>query len=152
MVGFFKRFRVRVILRILFLSATIFGFFYFIMATQLYTTMLVTGFLIIYQVFALIRCVERTNQYLSRFFLAIKYGDFSQSFTGKELGGSFRELAAAFDVFWPGTFSVLYKTPFLTQTSPPSGIKYKGIFSFFLSRFFSFSSGYRVIQKSLNSF
>ena len=67
------------------------------MATQLYTTMLVTGFLIIYQVFALIRCVERTNQYLSRFFLAIKYGDFSQTFTGKELGGSFRELVTAFD-------------------------------------------------------
>jgi two-component system nitrogen regulation sensor histidine kinase NtrY len=97
MVGFFKRFRVRVILRILLLSATIFGFFYFIMATQLYTTMLVTGFLIVYQVFALIRCVERTNQYLSRFFLAIKYGDFSQTFTGKELGGSFRELVTAFD-------------------------------------------------------
>jgi two-component system nitrogen regulation sensor histidine kinase NtrY len=97
MAGFFKGFRVRVILRILLLSATIFGFFYFIMATQLYTTMMVTGFLIIYQVFALIRCVERTNQYLSRFFLAIKYGDFSQTFTGKELGGSFRELVTAFD-------------------------------------------------------
>ena len=97
MVGFFKRFRVRVILRILLLSATIGGFFYFIMATQLYTTMLVTGFLILYQVFALIRCVERTNQYLTRFFLAIKYGDFSQTFTGKELGGSFRELVTAFD-------------------------------------------------------
>jgi len=97
MAGFFKGFRVRVILRILLLSATIFGFFYFIMATQLYTTILVTGFLIIYQVFALIRCVEKTNQYLSRFFLAIKYGDFSQSFTGKELGGSFRELVTAFD-------------------------------------------------------
>lgn len=97
MVGFFKRFRVRVILRVLLLSATILGFFYFILATQLYTTMLVTGFLILYQVFALIRCVERTNQYLSRFFLAIKYGDFSQTFTGKELGGSFKELVTAFD-------------------------------------------------------
>lgn len=97
MIGIFKRFRVQVILRILLLSATIFGFFYFILATQLYTTMLVTGFLILYQVFALIRCVERTNQYLSRFFLAIKYGDFSQTFTGKELGGSFRELVTAFD-------------------------------------------------------
>jgi nitrogen fixation/metabolism regulation signal transduction histidine kinase len=97
MVGFFRRFRVQVILRIFLLSATIFGFFYFIMATQLYTTILVTGFLILYQVFALIRCVEKTNQYLSRFFLAIKYGDFSQSFTGKELGGSFKELVTAFD-------------------------------------------------------
>jgi nitrogen fixation/metabolism regulation signal transduction histidine kinase len=97
MIGVFKRFRVQVILRIILLSATIFGLFYFIMATQLYTTMLVTGFLILYQVFALVRCVERTNQYLSRFFLAIKYGDFSQTFTGKELGGSFRELVTAFD-------------------------------------------------------
>lgn len=97
MIGFFRRFRVQVILRILLLSATIFGFFYFILYTQLYTTMLVTGFLILYQVFALIRCVEKTNQYLSRFFLAIKYGDFSQTFTGKELGGSFKELVTAFD-------------------------------------------------------
>lgn len=97
MIGFFRRFRVRVILRILLLSATICGFFYLILATQLYTTMLVTGFLILYQVFALIRCVERTNQYLSRFFLAIKYGDFSQTFSGKELGGSFKELVTAFD-------------------------------------------------------
>ncbi len=97
MIGFFKRFRVRVILRILLLSATIGGFFYFILATQLYTTMLVIGFLILYQVFALIRCVERTNQYLTRFFLAIKYGDFSQTFTGKELGGSFQELLTAFE-------------------------------------------------------
>jgi two-component system nitrogen regulation sensor histidine kinase NtrY len=97
MVGFFKRFRVRVILRILLLSATICGFFYFILATQLYTTMVVIGFLILFQIFALIRCVERTNQYLSRFFLAIKYGDFSQTFTGKELGGSFQELLTAFE-------------------------------------------------------
>jgi nitrogen fixation/metabolism regulation signal transduction histidine kinase len=97
MIGVFRRFRVQVILRILLLSAAIFGLFYFILATQLYTTMLVTGFLILYQVFALIRCVERTNQYLSRFFQAIKYGDFSQTFTGKELGGSFRELVTAFD-------------------------------------------------------
>jgi two-component system, NtrC family, nitrogen regulation sensor histidine kinase NtrY len=97
MIGVFKRFRVQVILRIILLSATILGFFYFIMATQLYTTMLVTGFLILYQVFALVRFVERTNQYLSRFFLAIKYGDFSQTFSGKELGGSFRELVTAFD-------------------------------------------------------
>jgi two-component system nitrogen regulation sensor histidine kinase NtrY len=97
MIGVFKRFRVQVILRILLLSATIFGFIYFIMTTQLYTTMLVTGFLILYQVFALVRFVERTNQYLSRFFLAIKYGDFSQTFSGKELGGSFRELVTAFD-------------------------------------------------------
>lgn len=67
------------------------------MTTQLYTTMLVTGFLILYQVFALVHFVERTNHYLSRFFLAIKYGDFSQTFTGKELGGSFRELVTAFD-------------------------------------------------------
>jgi two-component system nitrogen regulation sensor histidine kinase NtrY len=97
MIGFFKRFRVRVILRILLLSATIGGFFYIILATRLYTTMVVIGFLILYQVFALIRCVERTNQYLSRFFLAIKYGDFSQTFTGKELGGSFQELLTAFE-------------------------------------------------------
>jgi nitrogen fixation/metabolism regulation signal transduction histidine kinase len=57
----------------------------------------VTGFLIIVQVFALIRYVEKTNQNLSRFFLAIKHGDFSRSFSGKELGSSFEQLIESFN-------------------------------------------------------
>lgn len=97
MVTFFKRFRVQVILRTLLLCGSICGFFYFILATKLYTTILVTGFLILYQVFALIRCVEKTNQHLSRFFQAVKYDDFSQTFSGNELGSSFKQLVKAFN-------------------------------------------------------
>ncbi|UCH98785.1 MAG: GHKL domain-containing protein [Candidatus Aminicenantes bacterium] len=94
---FFKRFRFQTIFRILLFSASIGVFFYFILYTKLYTTILVMGFVILYQVYALIRFVEKTNQHLSRFFQAVKYDDFSQSFTGKELGASYRELVKAFN-------------------------------------------------------
>jgi two-component system nitrogen regulation sensor histidine kinase NtrY len=93
---FFKRFRVQVVLRILLLSGTMGFFFLLILATKLYTTILVAGFLVLYQVYALIRCVEKTNQHLSRFFQAVRYDDFSQTFTGKELGASFQGLVKAF--------------------------------------------------------
>lgn len=78
------------------LSATIFLFFYLLMQTELYTTSAILGVLIIYQVFALVRFVERTNRTLSRFLDAVKYSDFSQSYDIAGLGSSFNELKIAF--------------------------------------------------------
>jgi nitrogen fixation/metabolism regulation signal transduction histidine kinase len=63
---------------------------------QLYATLLIIAILIIYQIYALIAYVDKTNRDLSRFLHAIKHTDFSQSFTGTGLGSSFRELNAAF--------------------------------------------------------
>jgi len=94
---FFKRFRFQVILRIVLLSLSIYAFFFFLLKTKLYATIFITVFFILLQVYSLIRYVERTNQNLQRFFLAIKYEDFSRSFSGKELGTSFAELISAFN-------------------------------------------------------
>jgi nitrogen fixation/metabolism regulation signal transduction histidine kinase len=94
---FFKRFRIQIIIRILLLTSSIYAFFYLLQQTKLYATIFIVGFFILYQVYALIRYVERTNQHLSRFLLAVKHGDFSRSFSGKELGPSFEELLKVFN-------------------------------------------------------
>ena len=94
---FFKRFRIQIIIRILLLTASIYAFFYLLLQTKLYATIFITGFLILYQVYTLIRYVEKTNLHLSRFLLAVKHGDFSRTFIGKELGYSFKELLKVFN-------------------------------------------------------
>jgi two-component system nitrogen regulation sensor histidine kinase NtrY len=94
---FFRRFRIRLIARILLLSAFMVGFFSFLLPTKYYATILVTALAIIYQVYALIRYVEHTNRDLNRFLLAVKHEDFSSTFSGKELGPSFKELLDTFN-------------------------------------------------------
>ena len=94
---FFKRFRIQIISRILLLTVSIYAFFYLLLQTKLYATIFITGFFIFYQVYALIRYVEKTNLHLSRFLLAVKHGDFSRTFSGKELGPSFKELLKVFN-------------------------------------------------------
>jgi nitrogen fixation/metabolism regulation signal transduction histidine kinase len=49
-----------------------------------------------YQIFALIRCVTKTNRELTRLLDSIKYADFSQSFSNNLKGSGFEELHAAF--------------------------------------------------------
>jgi two-component system, NtrC family, nitrogen regulation sensor histidine kinase NtrY len=93
---FFKRFRVQVILRVLLLIGTIGGFSYLFLTTKLYNTIVVSGLLVFYQAYSLIRWVEKINENLSRFFQAVRYDDFSQTFKGKELGASFQDLIKAF--------------------------------------------------------
>lgn len=92
----FSRFRLNVLARVLLLSGSLFGFFYLVFATTLYATLLILGAVCLYQIYALLFYVEKTNRDLSRFFDAIKHSDFSQSFTGAGLGSSFDELKAAF--------------------------------------------------------
>jgi nitrogen fixation/metabolism regulation signal transduction histidine kinase len=93
---FLKRFRFNVIIQIIFLLILIFLFCYLLLQTNLYATIFIIAVIIIFQTYALIRYVEKTNQYLKRFFDAVKYSDFSQSFTSTGLGSSFDELKAAF--------------------------------------------------------
>jgi nitrogen fixation/metabolism regulation signal transduction histidine kinase len=54
------------------------------------------GIIILFQIFDLIRYVEKTNRDLTRFFESIKYGDFSQTFRDKGFGPSFDTLKEAF--------------------------------------------------------
>ncbi len=93
----FNRFRLYVLLRVVILFLTVATFVYLIFFDQKYVTTVVTGFLIIFEVFELFNYIESTNKKLRRFFDAIKYNDFNMGFThDNKLGRTFRELNMAF--------------------------------------------------------
>jgi len=91
-----KKFRINIIIQIAALVALIFVLSYLVFKTSLYATMFIVCAAIIIQITYLIRYVERTNQYLIRFFDAVKYSDFSQSFLPEGLGSSFDALRRSF--------------------------------------------------------
>lgn len=94
----FKRFRALVIVRTLFLAASLALFFFLMFRTSLYAALFIVGILILYQVVSLVRYVEVTNRDLTRFFESIKYGDFTQSFKDDDkLGRSFSALRHTFN-------------------------------------------------------
>jgi nitrogen fixation/metabolism regulation signal transduction histidine kinase len=92
----YKTFRFNCIIRIILLAASVGLFFYLIFQTSLYSATFITGIIIIYQVYALIHYVDKTNRDLTRFFQSIKYEDFSQTFRENGLGSSFDALKSAF--------------------------------------------------------
>ncbi len=92
----YKNFRLNIIFRVLLICATIYGFFYLLLETRLFATTIIIGLIAVYEIYALIRYAEKTNRNLSRFLQAIRYADFSQSFSGTGLGASFEELNRAF--------------------------------------------------------
>jgi two-component system nitrogen regulation sensor histidine kinase NtrY len=91
-----RSFRLNVIARALALGGTLFLLFYLITQTSLYATATVVTLVIVYQMYELIRYVERTNLELSRFLRSIRYADFSQTFSSRGRGSSFDELNTAF--------------------------------------------------------
>jgi len=93
---FLRGFRTQIILRIVLLSVSLYIFFSLLLPTKYYATIIVSAVVIFYQVVALIRYVENINRHLNRFLLAVKYEDFSSTFSGEKLGASFKEL---FDTF-----------------------------------------------------
>ncbi len=95
----YKRFRMVVLGRVLLLSGTLHLFFYLLFkpTITLYATIFILGVIVVYQIYALIHYVERTNRDLNRFLLTIKYEDFSQTFIGQGLGSSFDDLKEAFN-------------------------------------------------------
>jgi signal transduction histidine kinase len=93
----YRNFRIICILRVLFLCATVCLLFYLIMKTGYYATIFIICILFVYQIYAMIQHVERTNRELARFLEAIRYADFSQSFTGAGLGKSFDQLRLNFN-------------------------------------------------------
>ncbi len=90
-------FRTICTVRIALLCATIYLFFYLLFQTTNYATFVIVGGIALYQIYALVHYVERTNRDLTRFLQAIRYEDFSQSFAGPGLGSSFDDLKAAFN-------------------------------------------------------
>ncbi|RMD86185.1 MAG: ATP-binding protein [Calditrichaeota bacterium] len=91
-----KNFRINLVLRVLLLTSNVLLLGWLIFRTNLVVSTVLVSLLLIYQTWALIRYVDRTNRDLSRFFEAIRYGDFSQTFHSHGLGKSFKQLHAAF--------------------------------------------------------
>jgi nitrogen fixation/metabolism regulation signal transduction histidine kinase len=96
-------FRGQVIIRVILLCITIGLLAYLILNTEYVFTSLLIGIVVLIQIIALIRFVETTNTKLKRFFEAISYNDFSQTFfstkkddTFSELGGVFNEVIEKF--------------------------------------------------------
>ena len=92
----YNRFRLYCIIRVILLGLTILGFFFILFQTSLYAALFIVGLFIIYQSYALIHFVEKTNRDLTRFFTSIRYSDFSQTFKDVGLGPSFDGLRKAF--------------------------------------------------------
>ena len=91
-----KKFRIYLVLQIIILSAFIFILNYLYFNTILYATMFILVIVIVLQIVHIIKYIEKTNQYLNRFFEAIEHSDFSQSFSFEGLGTSFDELRKSF--------------------------------------------------------
>ncbi|MEN6312428.1 MAG: ATP-binding protein [Acidobacteriota bacterium] len=88
----FKRFRFVCVLRTALLAATLFLALSFAAPGRLWTLAAILAVLSLYQLYALIRYVERTNRDLARFFQSISYEDYSQGYKDEGLGRSFSEL------------------------------------------------------------
>ncbi|MFC2167675.1 PAS domain-containing sensor histidine kinase [Acidobacteriota bacterium] len=93
----YKRFRVNCVLRVIILAATLALFFFLLFKTNLHAALFILGMAILYQSYALIHYIEKTNRDLTRFFQSIKFSDFSQSFKDTTQGKSFTNLRTAFN-------------------------------------------------------
>ena len=78
------------------LTATCLALFITLNSTFTFTPILVAG-LIIYQVWSLIKYVDRTNRELAGFLESIRYSEFTRTFQISDAGTSFDELNTAFN-------------------------------------------------------
>ena len=92
----YKQFRFNLIIRVLVLTATSLVLFLSLNSAFTFTPILIVA-LMVYQVWSLIRYVDRTNRELASFLESIRYSEFTRSFHIKEAGSSFEELSQAFN-------------------------------------------------------
>jgi two-component system, NtrC family, nitrogen regulation sensor histidine kinase NtrY len=92
----YKKFGTIILIRIIFLSLSIFALFYLLDETKLIATTFIVFVLIVIQIYAIIYFVKKTNREITRFFNSIKYSDFSQSFKSNIKGSAFEELSTSF--------------------------------------------------------
>ena len=95
---YFNDFRFRVGTRVVLIGLVMALFTYMIHHPNMILAAVLTGGIILLQVWELYRFSSRTNQKLTRFLESIKYSDFISSFnTDNKLGKSFRNLNIAFN-------------------------------------------------------
>jgi nitrogen fixation/metabolism regulation signal transduction histidine kinase len=90
-----KRFYINCIVRVWLLSGTICLLAYLLFRTELIAVAIFVSLLAVGQVVALIHYVTAANRELARFLHAVRYADFSQSFSNNLKGARFEELHAS---------------------------------------------------------
>ena len=93
----FRNFRLNVVVRILMILVSVVILLSIIGDATLLISSITLIILIVWQIYGLVRYVERTNRKLSVFFDAVRHSDFSSSFSDQGLGKSFDELNQAFN-------------------------------------------------------
>jgi len=91
----FKNFRVQIILRLTVLCVILFFSFYFWFNSDYKGLSFFLAIIFIWQIYSLLRLIDTTNYELARFFQAVKYSDFTRSFSAKMKGKSYSELYKA---------------------------------------------------------
>ena len=91
----FRFFRTQIVLRILLIVASLGALLYIALETNLYATGGLLFLVAAFQIWALIRYVDRTNFNLAVFFDSVRYGDFLQTSSSGQLGSSFADLSRA---------------------------------------------------------
>ena len=92
----YKNFRINIIVRILLLVASVFLFFY-ALSTDFHLTPVLIGIIIVFEVFSLVRYIDRTNRDLASFLESIRFSEFTRTFRIEGMGSSFDELNRAFN-------------------------------------------------------
>ncbi len=90
-----RHFNILVIVRVLLLVVTVSILAFIFGDSRLFFNQIIVALIITVQIVELIRFVNQTNRELTRFFLAIKHGDFSTSFKLNALSNSFRDLQSS---------------------------------------------------------
>ncbi len=92
----FRNFRFQCAARVLLIGLSCYLCVHLFQHGDYRATPLVLLLVVLYQLYALVHYVERTNRDLTRFLLSIRHADFSQGFPSHSLGSSFDELKSAF--------------------------------------------------------
>jgi two-component system, NtrC family, nitrogen regulation sensor histidine kinase NtrY len=92
----YKQFRFNVIIRVLLLAATCMLLFVTLSGSFIFTPVLIVAAMV-YQVYSMIRYVDRTNRELANFLDSIRYSEFTRTFAIREAGPSFQALSEAFN-------------------------------------------------------
>lgn len=93
----YRNFRINAIIRIALITLSIFAFFYTWLNYDFFITPALVALLILIQLFALFKWVDKTNRDLASFLESIRFSEFTRSFQVEGMGSSFDELSRAFN-------------------------------------------------------
>lgn len=93
----FKNFRLNIIFRSIFLSATLLAIGYIVNTTDFYLSVALLFSVVVVQVVWLIAYVEKSNKDITNFLESIRYSDFTRTFQSNGKGGTFDKLSEAFN-------------------------------------------------------